>query len=193
MRDVDIGARLKAFREAQDLSQRQLAQVAGVTGSMISMIEQNRTSPSVATLKKILSGLKISLGAFFEETPADGVKWHFTRSELGEINPEIKRGAPPEAAKAISFLQVGGAGTSALQMLYEHYPPGADTGPDLYSHEAEEAGIVIDGQIEITVGSETRLLNTGDAYLFNSRLAHRFRNPGDIPCTIVSACTPPTF
>ncbi|HBM14595.1 MAG TPA: XRE family transcriptional regulator, partial [Rhodospirillaceae bacterium] len=54
-------------------------------------------------------------------------------------------------------------GTSALQMLYEHYPPGADTGPDLYSHEAEEAGIVIDGQIEITVGSETRLLNTGDA------------------------------
>ena len=78
-------------------------------------------------------------------------------------------------------------------MLYEHYPPGADTGPDLYSHEAEEAGIVIDGQIEITVGSETRLLNTGDAYLFNSRLAHRFRNPGDTPCTIVSACTPPTF
>ncbi|HBM14596.1 MAG TPA: aldehyde dehydrogenase, partial [Rhodospirillaceae bacterium] len=37
------------------------------------------------------------------------------------------------------------------------------------------------------------LLNTGDAYLFNSRLAHRFRNPGDTPCTIVSACTPPTF
>jgi len=193
MSDVDIGERLKTLRETRGLSQRQLAQAAGVTGSMISMIEQNRTSPSVATLKKILGGLAVSLGAFFEEVANEPQRWHFTRADLGEINPEIKRGAPPDAARTISFLQVGGTGASTLQMLYEHYPPGADTGPELYSHEAEEAGIVIEGEIEITVGTETRLLKTGDAYLFNSRLAHRFRNPGSTPCIIVSACTPPTF
>ncbi|MGB5837109.1 MAG: helix-turn-helix transcriptional regulator, partial [Albidovulum sp.] len=55
--DFDTGSRLKAEREKRRLSQRQLAAVTGVTGSMISMIEQNRTSPSIATLKKILAGL----------------------------------------------------------------------------------------------------------------------------------------
>ena len=69
---------------------------------------------------------------------------------------------------------------------------GADTGPDVYSHEGEEAGLVITGQIELTVAGETRLLKEGDAYHFNSRLAHRFRNPGSGECVIVSAATPPT-
>ncbi len=63
--DFDTGARLKEERERRRLSQRQLAAATGVTSGMISMIEQNRTSPSVATLKKILAGLDISLGDFF--------------------------------------------------------------------------------------------------------------------------------
>ena len=60
-------------------------------------------------------------------------------------------------------------------------------------HEAEEGGVVLSGIIEITVGEETRVLNPGDGYLFDSRLPHRFRNIGDVDCVIVSACTPPTF
>ena len=63
--DFDTGARLRQEREKRRMSQRQLAAVTGVTSGMISMIEQNRTSPSVATMKKILSGLGISLGDFF--------------------------------------------------------------------------------------------------------------------------------
>jgi len=37
------------------------------------------------------------------------------------------------------------------------------------------------------------VLSVGDAYHFNSRLPHRFRNPGSDVCIIVSACTPPSF
>ena len=75
--DFDTGTRLKEERERRRLSQRQLASVTGVTSGMISMIEQNRTSPSVATLKKILTGLDISLGEFFAGTTDSGAKWHF--------------------------------------------------------------------------------------------------------------------
>ena len=78
-------------------------------------------------------------------------------------------------------------------MLYENYQPGADTGEELYSHEAEEAGIVIAGQIELSVGAEVELLGEGDGYIFDSRNPHRFRNIGTDVCIIVSACTPPTF
>lgn len=37
------------------------------------------------------------------------------------------------------------------------------------------------GRIELTVGTLTRVLNPGDAYYFDSRLPHRFRNVGDGP------------
>lgn len=190
----DIAERLKSEREARGLSQRQLANACGVTASMISVMEQGRTSPSIATLKKVLSGLNMSLSDFFSDTALNREKWHFTRDELLEINPEAKFGSHgDDAARSISFRQVGNTSQSAIQMLHEHYPPGADTGSERYSHEAEEAGIVVEGEIEITVGDETRTLKKGDAYLFNSRLAHRFRNSGDRDCIIVSACTPPTF
>jgi mannose-6-phosphate isomerase-like protein (cupin superfamily) len=78
-------------------------------------------------------------------------------------------------------------------MLHEIYAPGADTGAEMYAHESEEAGIVVSGWIEITVGDRTSELGPGDAYLFDSRIPHRFRNIGDEDCTIVSACTPPSF
>jgi mannose-6-phosphate isomerase-like protein (cupin superfamily) len=88
---------------------------------------------------------------------------------------------------------LGDASRHALQVLHETYPPGADTGPDMLSHEAEEAGIVVSGIIEVTVGDQVRVLNPGDGYIFDSRKPHRFRNIGSTPCVIVSACTPPTF
>ena len=184
----DTGARLKAEREARKLSQRQLAAAAGVTAAMISMIEQNRTSPSIATMKKILTGLNMPLSAFFAEDEPVETKWHFAPDEFREITPEAA-GAGPK----IRFLRFGNTADSALLMLYETYAPDADTGPETYSHDGEEAGIILTGRIELTVAGDTRILNKGDAYHFNSRLPHRFRNPGPDECVMVSAATPPTF
>ncbi len=93
----------------------------------------------------------------------------------------------------MSLRQVGDASRHAIQMLREVYQPGGDTGPDMLSHQAEEAGIVVSGVIEVTVGDQCRVLNPGDGYLFDSRLPHRFRNIGNTACVVVSACTPPTF
>ena len=53
--------------------------------------------------------------------------------------------------------------------------------------------MVIQGTIELTVGEERFLLKAGDAYAFDSRQPHRFRNPGREEAVIVSACSPPSF
>jgi len=42
-------------------------------------------------------------------------------------------------------------------------------------------------------GGPAVLMTTGDAYYFDSREPHRFRNVGDSPCELVTACTPPSF
>ncbi|MBU3029104.1 cupin domain-containing protein [Paracoccus marinaquae] len=189
--EFDIGGRLRGLRQTRKLSQRQLAARAGVTNGLISMIEQNKISPSVANLKKILDGLSTSMVDFFLEA-AEEPKTFWRHDELPEIRSTVHHG--PEATQAkLSLLRVGRAERNNLMLLHETYDPGADTGPTLYAHEAEEAGIVIEGEIEITVGDEVSRLGPGDAYIFDSRRPHRFRNPGPSRCIIVSACTPPTF
>ena len=184
MSDFELGVRLRAVRQMQGLSQRELAKRAGVSNAIISLIEQNRTSPSVGLLKKVLAGLPMSLGDFFagELTPRRQV--FFTSGELTEI---AGRGG-------LSYRQVGRDLTGrALQILHERYAPGADTGETLLRHEAEEGAVVIRGRLEVTVGDQRRVLGPGDAYYFDSRLPHRFRNIGEEECEVVSACTPPSF
>ncbi len=80
-----------------------------------------------------------------------------------------------------------------LQMLFETYQPGADTGEAMLRHDGEECGIVISGRIVVTVGSQEKELAPGDAYYFRSDIPHRFRNPTETPCTLVSANSPPSF
>lgn len=80
-----------------------------------------------------------------------------------------------------------------IAILRERYLPGADTGPDMLVHDGQEGGVIIRGSIEVTVGNESRVLGPGDAYYFDSKLPHRFRNVGDDICEMVSASSPPTF
>ena len=54
---IDVGSHLRAVRSMYGLSQRELAKRAGVTNGMISLIEQNRVSPSVSSLRKVLDGI----------------------------------------------------------------------------------------------------------------------------------------
>jgi quercetin dioxygenase-like cupin family protein len=95
-------------------------------------------------------------------------------------------------AGGISLLQVGRNLTGRpLQILLERYAPGAETAAQPYSHEGDEGGVVIQGQVEVTVGGVAKVLGAGDGYLFSSRLPHRFRNVGDDEAVVVSANTPP--
>jgi transcriptional regulator with XRE-family HTH domain len=183
---LDIGQKLKTIREQRGLSQRELASRAGLTNGTISLIEKNKTSPSVASLKSLLDAIPISMAEFFatlEDT--DQPKVFYRASEMTEISPA--------GEGQLSLRQLGDAQNHALQVLHETYQPGADTGPEALSHEGEEAGIIVCGAIEVTVDGKTSVLKSGDGYLFDSRLPHRFRNTGEEVCEIISACTPPSF
>ena len=80
-----------------------------------------------------------------------------------------------------------------MSILSETYEPGTDTGEDLLTHSGEEGGVVIEGELELTVAGNVQVLGPGDAYYFDSHLPHRFRNTGKVPTRIVSANAPPTI
>lgn len=191
--DFNIGQRLKAVRQARRMSQRELARKSGVTNGMISQIEGNSTSPSVSSLKRILDAIPMSMSEFFSDETDTAKQVFFRADELRELNPNAIIARNNGDMNSLSLRQVGNSRNSAIQMLYERYAPGSHTGTELYTHNGEEAGIVISGVIEVTVGDQTAVLGPGDAYSFESRTPHRFHNRGDEECIIVSACTPPSF
>lgn len=179
----DVSARLKAVRLMHGLSQRELAKRAGVTNGMISLIEQGRVSPSVASLKKVLDGLPMGLAEFFTLDPAETPQIFYAGKELVELGEGL-----------VSLRLVAARRPKRrMAILHESYAPGADTGSEMLSHAGEEGGIVITGRIELTVGSQAQLLGPGDAFYFTSEVPHRFRNRGRERCEIISASSPPTL
>lgn len=195
MGEFDVGNRLREIREARGLSQRELADAAGVTNGAISLIERNKTSPSISSLKRIFSVFGMTLSEFFTDNGDETDAFVFRSGSFAEINPaKVYDSTSSDGLDQLSLKRIGPKGDDkTLLMLLETYGPGADTGEELYSHAGEEAGYVLSGEIELTVGDRTETLRAGDAYQFPSTRPHRFRNIGEDTCIIVSACTPPTF
>ena len=182
---MDVGNRLREVRKKAGLSQRELAKRARVTNSTISMIEKNSVSPSVSSLKKVLSGLPMSLMEFFDTA----------ESAQADLPVVYRRGDFLDSTvETIEWQLIGKHFPSrSMSFLLELFPPGADTGEEMYSHEGEETGYVLAGQLELTVDGEIYVLQAGEGYYFDSRRAHRFRNPFDEDCRLVSCTTPANF
>lgn len=180
---IDVGARLRNVRTSFGLSQRELARRAGVTNGLISLIEQNRVSPSVSSLKKVLDGVPMSLAEFFTLDMTDAPQAFYSAEELVEIgNEEV-------SLRLVAAKRPG----RQMTVLHERYAAGSATGEEMLAHRGEESGIIIKGRIELTVGGTARVLGPGEAYYFSSQLPHRFRNVGREVCEIISASTPPSF
>lgn len=181
--NIDVGERLRGVRTMYGLSQRELARRAGVTNGLISLIELNRVSPSVGSLKKVLDGVPMSLAEFFTLDTQTVPQMFFGSDELTEIgNDEV-------SLRLVAAQRPG----RQLTLLSERYAPGAATGDDMLAHRGEEGGIVVRGRVELTIAGTSRILGPGEAYYFASSLPHRFRNVGRETCEIISASTPPSF
>lgn len=190
MDDFDVGTRLREMRLSAGRSQRQLAEASGVPHGQISMIETNRSNPSVASLRKILGGLNVTMSEFFEPDIPVTTAVFFRPQDLRDLTTRLYSAREGTMGR-ITLMQVGDARAHNLQILHERYEPGADTGAAMLEHAASEGGIVISGEIEVTVGERTAVLKAGDGYLFNATAPHRFRNVSDREAVVVSACTPP--
>lgn len=146
---LDTAARLKLIRDAFGYSQRELAKRAGVTNSSISMIEQGQVSPSIQSLTRILSAFPISLADFF------GFKFSLeARAQL------VDKG---------DFRSSLDSSLRQLDARTEHLLAGqasAFTAPAV-----DSCGLILDGEIQLTLLSGNQLLVKGDSfYIFAGQL-----------------------
>ncbi|OYX43012.1 MAG: XRE family transcriptional regulator [Rhodobacterales bacterium 32-67-9] len=178
-----IGQRLQSLRKRRQLTIRLLALRSGVSHSTISLIEREKISPTLDTLGAILDALGTTLSSFLSEEPVHSAIPFYRAGDLPEIGRD----------DGISYKIIGlNYPSRQMQLLKETYRQGAGTTGGL-THAAEEAGYIVSGRIEVTVGEQRAVLGAGDGYYFDSRMPHEFRNVGDTEAEIVSAITPPSY
>ena len=119
---IDVGARLRERPHTFGLSQRELARRAGVTNGLISLIEQNRVSPSVSSLKKVLDGVPMSLAEFFTLDVQSAPQVFFAAEELVEIGSDRRLVAARGRAAARA---------ASSRCCMSATQPGAATGDDM--------------------------------------------------------------
>ena len=90
MENLSFGQELIRLREEKSMSQRKLAEVAGVTNSTISRIEADAVKPDSATLEKIAMALDIDKAALLTKYWDKGVPEEFVilARKAGELTAE---------------------------------------------------------------------------------------------------------
>ncbi len=163
--EVLVGSRLRLLRRAQGLSIRALAEKCGLSVNTLSLIENNRTSPSVHTINLLAGGLGVPLVTFFEEEkPEHGLvhQQNGTRPLIRFASGTLEKlgeGLPPLGAEPILVTLDTGPGSTA----------------DI-SHAGREFIYCLEGQVTCLIAGQIYVLDPGDSLLFDALAPHHWQN-----------------
>ncbi|HEX7225565.1 MAG TPA: cupin domain-containing protein [Candidatus Limnocylindria bacterium] len=181
--EYPIGGGLRQARRRRGMTLRAVADAAGVTESFLSQVERDVASPSIATLRRIAVALGMSIGEILDQAGPHG---QLVRAADRRVVTYPGLHARDE------FLTDGQ--NARLQVIQSIIDPGGGTGAEAYAHESdEECLIVLEGTLDLWVGSETYHLEAGDAIRYSSRVPHRNQNPGPGPARVLFVLTPPSY
>lgn len=164
---------------------KDVAAVTGLSMGHLSQLERDLVSPSVKTLHDISRALGVNISWFFETDSAGKRLDHYV----------VRAGARQHISFAggVDDYRLDSAAVRDIGLLYSTFEPGASSGEADYTHEGEEAGLVLAGALELWVDGEAALLGAGDSFSFPSSRPHRYRNPGNEPAVVIWAMSPRSY
>jgi len=167
-----LGERIKRLRGERELQQRQLAEKAGLTPSMVSQIESGRLSPSLHTLGKIASAFGVPIAALFDGKPN------------GSIVISHKRDYPVVSFDGSSERwAVLGAGLfqGKIRAVVSTLGPksrGFTTEKVIIKPGQLKLFYVLEGKVALHYDGDRHLLEAGDSALLDGGVAHGWENLG---------------
>ncbi len=180
---LKIGARLKRFRMINSLTQEELASRADLTKGFISQLENDATSPSIATLKDILDVFGVSMQDFFSDDPDD---------ESVVFGKDARVEPTDDDAGFRVELLVPGAQNREMDPVLVTLAPGEEMEEQPF-HEGEEFGYVILGRVQLKLDDKLHTVKKDECFYFTSDKRHSVKNIGKGPAKILWVVTPPTF
>ena len=181
-----LGVQLRHARLVKGLRLKDLADLANCSESMISKIENSKSTPSLNTLHRIARALDTSVAELLQD-----------RSTIGQVvqrkgERQIISEAGGDGGSAETEVMIPFGSSSMLQAFVVRLEPGRGSGGNL-QHEGEEVGYVKSGQLLLTVAGVSYHLNEGDSFFFASSSPHSFVNPGTSTTEIIWVNTPPSL
>ena len=187
---VALGREIRNLRTAHRFTLTELGERTNLSVGFLSKIERGLARPSVTTLQDIADALEVQVGWFFatdRPLPAE---------EKGVVvRSGNRRRLTYSGVASTDYLGMQDDLLSAtldrqIAMGITTYQPGGSTGDDLYTHEGEEAGFVLFGEIDLYLDDTVFRLREGDSFSFESDRPHRFVNPGQTQAKLVWCNTP---
>ena len=179
---MDLGNKIKELRNKKGLTQEELADRCELSKGFISQLENDVTSPSIATLIDILQCLGSNLKDFFHD--ADDEQIVFGRDDFFEkVDAELHN--------KIEWI-IPNAQKNMMEPIRVTLDAEGSTYPDR-PHEGEEFGYVLSGSITIIVGNRSIKAKKGDAFYFTPDSEHYIKAGGKTGAIFLWGSTPPTF
>jgi transcriptional regulator with XRE-family HTH domain len=165
-----LAERLKSARAERAWTLEQFADASGVSRAMISKIERGEVSPTASVLARLAAGLGTSMASLFP-APSAAIaplsRWEDQRDWRDPASGYVRRNVSPTGA--------------ASEIVYVTFPSGARVVFDNYtaSKSIEQQVWVLEGELEMTIGTTVTLLGTGDCLLMGLDQPITFHNPGE--------------
>jgi len=185
IRPYGIAEKLRSLRLRKSMGLAQLAAHTGLSAAMLSKLENARLVPTLPTLVRIATVFDVGLDYFF----IDPRKRHVVAISRQDERIKLPADARSRDA-AYHFESLNFRATERkLNAFLAHFHdlPPAKIAP--HYHAGVEILYLLDGELEISIGTEIYQLSKGDAIYFDSVQKHAYRSRGPGNCTAVVVTT----
>ena len=176
---MQLGKRIRDLRFRRGLTVQQLAVASGLSKGFISQVENDRTSPSLATLRDLAIALQTSIAFLVVE---DDRKPHLVRER---DRPRFQFGANGASVEILSAQP-----KRNIELLVADLPPGSSTGGDRPYEQGEVCLMCVTGQVRFITGDHSITLDAGDSCHYDGRAPHTLENCGATAARVLIAATP---
>ncbi|MBT7544495.1 MAG: XRE family transcriptional regulator [Emcibacteraceae bacterium] len=171
----DIGQKIKLLRSGKNLTLDQLAGLSGVSKSMLSQIERNKTNPTVATLWSLTRALGIEVGELLSSDKGLHEKKPIISLIKSHQIPEIQSADGRCTLRILSPLGL----VSNIEWYDAKLKKEGVLDSDPHVKGTEEHLTIIKGEIEISSAGELQTLTSGDTARYKADVEHSIKNVGE--------------
>ncbi len=176
---MQLGRKIRDLRLRRGLTVQKLADATHLSKGFISQVENDRTSPSLTTLRALAGALRTSMAYLVVE---DDPTLHVVRAAERPLAPSDGDATRIEVLSALPKRN--------LELLVLQLPAGLPPGGQRHSHPGEECLLCVEGRVRVQHGERELVLETGDSCHFDGRVPHSTENLGPAPARLLSAMTP---